>query len=307
MKQLRSRLPAAAFGTLLAVLAGTQAAAQPIVDQGEHLDSDRPEAWAMAYLGASTLFSGFGPARGEEPWTLTVGAELGHIPHLSARQRRVGFNGTKLEDLNKTPVFGRIRLGLALPARFSLELSWTPPVEIDGARPRDFFGIAVERPLLERGPWRAAGRVFYQYGVITGDITCDRSTASHPPGSPDNPFGCRAPSNDRFKVDQGGLELSLSRSLRQGRFEPYLAYTLTDMQPRTQVDARVFSVIDRSVLTADITTHTATVGLVYRPGERWELLGALAWTPLHVRRPPDRDRSRDDLLSARLMLRRSWR
>lgn len=307
MMNFRRLRPAAGFGAVLLAFAALPAAAQPVVDQGEHLDDDRPEAWAMAYLGGSTLFSGFGPAREEAPWTVSLGAEAGHIPHLSARQRRVGFNGTKLEDLNKSPVFGRIRLGVALPARLTLELSWTPPVEIDGARAREFFGIAVERPLIRRGPWRSAARVFYQHGAIEGDITCDRATASHPPGSAANPFGCRAPSDDRFTVDQRGLELSVSRSFRQGRIEPYLAYTLTDMNPRTRVDARVFSVIDRSVLTADITTHTATAGLIYRPAENWELLGAMAWTPLHVRRQPTLERARDDLWSARLMLRRTWR
>lgn len=303
----RSQLPAAVCGLVLALFTGSPAIAQPIVDQGEHLDSDRPEAWAMAYLGASTLFTGFGVARAEAPWTLSIGAELGHVPRLSQRQRRVGFDGTKLEDLNKTPVFGRLRLRLGLPARFSLELAWTPPLEINGAQPRDLFAVALERPLLERGRWRASGRVFYQHGAIAGDVTCDRATASHPPGSPDNPFGCRAPSNDRFRIDQRGLELSLAYSFGEGRYEPYLAYALTDMRPRTEVNARVFSVIDRSVLTADITTHTVTAGLIYRPNQRWGLLGAVAWTPLHVRRQPMLERAHDDLWSTRLMLRRTWR
>lgn len=281
--------------------------AQVVVDQGERLESDRPEAWAMAYMSASTLFSGFGPASGGEPWSMSLGAEAGHVPHLSTEQRRVGFDGTKLEDLNKSPVFGRLRLGVVLPAEFTVELSWTPPVEVDGAEPRDFFGAAVERPLVEHGHWRSAARAFYQRGTVTGDITCDSDTASHPPGSPANPFGCRAPSNDRFRVNQYGLELGLAREFPESGAEPYLSYTLTRMKPRTRVDAEVFSVIDRSLLTTRLTTHTATAGVIYRPGEHWELLGALAWTPLHVRRPPERSGSNDDLFSARLMLRRWWR
>lgn len=291
----------------LFLLMAVPATAQVVIDQGERLDSDRPEAWAMAYMSAATLFSGFGPARSSEPWSLSLGVEAGHIPHVSTRKRRVGFDGTKLEDLNKSPVFGAVRVGLTLPADFALELGWTPPIEMDGAKPRNLFGIALERPLFEGDHWRSAARVFYQRGTVRGDITCDRDTASHPIGSPQNPFGCRAPSNDRFRINHHGLELAAARQFADTGFEPYLSYTLTRMTPRTQVDAHTFSVIDRSLLTTRLTTHTATAGLVYRPGNQWELLGALAWTPLHSRRPPDDNRSTHDLYSARLMLRRWFR
>lgn len=292
---------------LAALVVSAPAFGQVVVDQGERLDSDRPEAWAMAYMSASTLFSGFGTARGEEPGQVSLGLEAGHVPHLSTEQRRVGFNGTKLEDLNKSPVFGRLRFTIGLPASFTLALGWTPPVEINGARPRDFFGIALERPLYEHEGRAFSARVFHQRGRVQGDITCDRETASHEPGSPRNPFGCRAPSDDRFKLDQTGLELALSRKFRDGRVEPYLSYTATRMKPKTQVRAQTFGVLDRSRLSTRMTTHTAIAGVIFRPRARWEALAAVAWTPLDSLRPPDNTKSRDDLISARLMLRRTWR
>lgn len=288
----------------LMVLVPALLSAQEIVDQGERLDSDRPEAWAMAYMSASTLFSGFGPAAGREPWSFSLGAEAGHIPHLSTAKRRVGLNGTKLEDLNKSPVFGRLRGELALPEEFSLELSWTPPIEVDGARARDLFGVALQRPLYRDPDWRLGARVFHQRGTIGGDITCDRDTASHEPGSAENPFGCREPSDDRFKIHQTGLEISVSREFRDPRVAPYLTYTATRMKPQTRVRARTFSVLDRSVLTSRMTTHTVTAGAVFRPLDGWEAVVALAWTPLDSRRPPDDRTSRHDLYSTRLMLRR---
>jgi hypothetical protein len=280
--------------------------AQPVVDQGEHLSSDRPEAWAMAYMSAATLFSGFGVARSTEPWTFSLAGELGHIPRLSERKRRVGFDGTKLEDLNKSPVYGSARFHLALPADFGLELGWTPPVTIGGARPNRLAAIALERPFFEGNDWRGAARIFHQRGRVTGDFTCDRETASHPPGSPGNPFGCRAASRDRFTLNQTGLELSVAHQLPGTALEPYLAYTATYMRPRTRVQAETFGVLDRSLLTTSMTTHTVTIGMKYDVGGRWSLLGALAWTPLDARRPPDGQRSTHDLWSVRAMLRRRF-
>lgn len=288
---------------LFACTFASTAAAQTVLEEREDLAFDRPESWAMAYMSASSLFSGFAVPRGMQPGSLLLGTELGHIPHISTEDRRVGFDGTKLEDLNKTPVFGRLRLWAGLPADFVVELNWTPPVEINGATPRGMAGIALERPVIEHERWRAGARVHYQRGSVRGDITCDADTASFPIGSPENPFGCRAPSDDRFELNSYGVELSASTSLADGRIEPYAAFALTRLEPRTRVNAETFGVIDRTLLVTDGNIRTMTLGLVHRPAPRWEVLAALAWTPLHVRRPPDRDRSRDDLWSARLMLR----
>ena len=110
------------------------AAAQQVVADDELLESERPEAWAMHYMTASTLMTSFGPVPALRPGGWQVAAELGEIPHLDHRQTVVGFNGTKPEDLNKSPVIGRVRGWIGLPAGFVAELAWTPPVEIDGAK-----------------------------------------------------------------------------------------------------------------------------------------------------------------------------
>jgi len=293
----------AALVFLLGMVWALPLSAQVVLERDEQLDFERPESWAMAYMSAATLFSGFGSARATEPGSFRLGAELGHVPRLSTEQRRVGFDGTKLEDLNKTPVFGRLRLWIGLPADLTLELNWTPPVELGGAKPRNFFGAALERPLFDHNDWRASARLYYQRGQVRGDFTCDRDTASFDPGSPENPFGCQAPSSDRFNLDYHGLELAIARQLMDGNLEPYLAYAFTRMKPTTQVHASVFSVIDRAHLSTRGNTHTATLGIVHRPTSNWEILAAIAWTPLKIRRPPTYAQTRDDLWSARLMSR----
>lgn len=301
--EVRTAFVAAAIGLTLA----SAALAQPVVDRGGRLEPERPEAWAMAYMSASTLFTAPGVVKRREPYSVWARADLAHIPRLSQEQRRVGFNGTKLEDLNKSPVFGRLSLGIALPAGFQAELGWTPPVEIDGARPRHLFGLAVSRNLFESGRWSGSARLFHQRGRVVGDFTCDDDTAGFPPGSPRNPYGCREPSSDTFRIDQTGLELGLARSYLDDRLQGFLSATYTRMSPRTRVRARTFDVIDRSLLKTRVDVPTITLGAGYRPAANWRLTAALAWSMLDVRRPPDPAVRSDDLFSLRMALERGFR
>jgi hypothetical protein len=80
-----------------------------------------------------TLLAGLSVPHARGYGAVEVGFELGGIPSLNERQRTVGFDGTKVEDLNRTPVFGRLRLLVGLPAGFSAEVGWVPPIEIDGS------------------------------------------------------------------------------------------------------------------------------------------------------------------------------
>jgi hypothetical protein len=264
---------------------------------------DRPEAWAMAYLGSTTLFTGFATPRRRATGDWQLGAELSQVPHVSTARRRVGFNGTKLEDVNKTPVFGRLRFWFGLPGDVSVELGWSPSLTIGGARADDMVGIALERPLLERGPWRWGGRAFLHRGSVLGDFTCDRETAAQPPGSAANPFGCRAASRDRFTLRHYGLQTSIARVAFAGRGEAFLGLARTRLEARTQVDAQVFSVIDRSLQVTQGDVTTLSLGVTRRFPRGIELLAEAAWTPLDVRRPPQFRRASDDMLHARLMLR----
>jgi hypothetical protein len=54
-----------------------------------------------------SLMAGLGPPYRREPASIEAGLELGWIPALSKSQQRVGFDGTKEEDLSKAPIFAR--------------------------------------------------------------------------------------------------------------------------------------------------------------------------------------------------------
>lgn len=296
----------------LAVLAPGPAAAQtatptPTLELTERLDFAAPESWAMAYFGSVALFTGFGPPERLEPGAIVLGLEGGWVPSLSEDQRRVGFGGTKVEDLNRTDVFGRLRLTVGLPAEISATAAWVPPVELGGVE-SEFLALALERALW-RGPnWRSGFRVHGQIGTVQGPITC---TARDAAGGSDprlNPFGCRAPSSDEATLTYYGFELSAALATRSG-LEPYLAASLNRFDNEFQVDAPVFGVRDRTRLLAAGDTWSLAAGAVLPLGEKGRLAAEVLYTPLDVARLDDDFRplpeETDELVNARLLF--TWR
>lgn len=178
----------AGLGCLLFLLALLGAVhAQPTLKETEHLDSDRPEAWALNYFTSVSLLAGLGAPRSREPGSVEIGFELDWIPKINKAKRRAGFNGLKEEDLNKAPIFARPRLTVGLPWRFSLIMSYLPPIELFGVEP-NLFAFALERPLHECNPWTVGLRAYGQLGEVEGAYTCPSDVAKFPPGSPQNPY-----------------------------------------------------------------------------------------------------------------------
>ena len=94
------RLLSLSFTFLLTFLAST-ASTQPLVEATEEIDFDAPESWAMKYFASLALFTGMGVPEAMGPGKISIGFEGGIVPQLSEEQRRVGFDGAKVEDLNK--------------------------------------------------------------------------------------------------------------------------------------------------------------------------------------------------------------
>lgn len=290
---------------LVALMAGginTPLLAQDLLNDYDKVDLDSPEGWAMAHTLSSALNLGGAPAQALELWQWRLAAQLGSIPHLSREEQRVGFGGFKLEDMNKSPVFGRGIASVGLPSGFTGEISWTPPVQIDGAKPEHLFGVAVERAIVQVGQWQVGARVYALRGDGTGDTTCSKRVARFTPGSADNPFGCIAPSADRIRMDQEGVELMLSRSSANGRWQPFIAYADTRLHPYVRIDAQVFTSNDRSELETEGNVQTYSLGTTFQPAASWRASAALSYTPLDVRRPPQRETGNGDFWSLRIAL-----
>ena len=281
-------------------LLGFDVRAQAVFREDEALAPDRPEAWAMNYFAASSLMTGFGESPALSPGRWEIAAELGHIPRLDEAQRRVGFNGFKTEDLNKSPVFGRLRLWLGLPAGWVAEVGYTPPLSIDGARARDLVAVAIGRRVFAHGRYALSARAFGQHGQAEGDITCPAILAGVV-DSERNPYGCRAASNDRIDLHYYGVDLTSAWTAAPWQWHAGLGVARTELE--VQVDALTYDVRDRSRLTARDTLPFIALGASRELGTRWSVGLEILHVPLTVRRDPGAPRERDPLTSLRLQLR----
>jgi len=291
----------------LTACAAAAARAQPVLDFREELEAERPEAWAMRWFAAALEPSGFGAPAERAAGEVELGAELGWIPSLSESERTVGFNGTKTEDLNRSPVFGRIRGEIGLGAGFTARLGWIPPVEVDGMKP-NLISIAVARTLLVRGRFRVGAALVGDWGTIEGDVTCDAASAAAGDDPVANPYGCEAPSNDEQRLAAYGLEAAGSWELgATRRWQAHVAASVRRLDAELRVDARYSGLIDRSVLAYEGTEWTAGAGVSRQAGERLRLALDAVYSPLDVVRDPlGREPSENDaLFNLRLLV--AWR
>lgn len=305
---LRGTRPAgASFAVQLFVaLLGDKTLAQEVIRETEHLASDRPEAWAMNYFTSVTLLAGLSVPRSRTVGSIELGLELDSIPQLSAAERRVGFNGTKEEDLNQAPIFGRPRVTLGLPGRFALLLSYLPPVEIFGLKP-NLFAFALERPLYESDPWTFGIRMYGQIGDVEGAFTCPEEVARLPPGSPKNPNGCEEESADRVTQHYAGLEFSGAYRIEHlGGLSPYFAVAGNFLDTRLRVDNVTFGVRDQRQLVAETWTFSLSAGVAYPLTKQCTLSVGLFYSPLWVTRPSATSSENDGLLNARALLTYQW-
>ena len=286
-----------AFALLLAV--GAAARAQETISITEELDFDRPESWGMKYFASLGLLTGMGVPEPPGAGGIAVGFEGGLVPQLDEEQRRIGFNGTKLEDVNKTRFFGRLRAAVGLSDNYSLDLAYTPPFAVGGAKPH-LFAVGIGRPFVLSPRWRLGVRAYGQIGSIEGDITCSAGEVAAGADPELNPFLCEEPSNDSLK--QGLLGAEISVGYVAGRWRPYAGVALNYMDLEFQVDARYSGVVDRTLQLTDGVTVSVTTGVGFAPSERWHLSAELFYSWLSVNRPPGSSPQNDGFLNGRLLV-----
>ena len=278
---------------------GSPMGAQTILDFREELDRERPEAWAMAYFGSLVILTRLAEPTDLAAGEWTVGVEGGWVPSLSEEERRVGFDGAKVEDLNRTSAVGRVRGAVGLPGRFVLGLAWMPPLEVDGME-ANLVSASLGRSMALRGRWRLGVRGTLTDGEIEGDITCDRATVAAGDDPIANPFGCLEPSRDQMSLRVASVELLLSRDGRAGRWSPFGGVLGSWFDNEFEVDARYGDIVDRTRLEAEHAAGALVLGVVHRSARRWSWAGEVFYTPLRVRRASGTET--DALLHGRLHL-----
>ncbi len=277
------------------------AAAQQV--PSEELDFHRrPEAWAMKYFASAMLFTGYGAPERMEPWDTMLSLEVVHLPSLDREERRVGFGGTKLEDLNKAPAIIRPRVTVGLPADFSATFSYAPPLDVFDAKAA-LFAASLNRPLWETESFRVGARVFAQYANVRGAFTCPEDHHGDPEFDP----WCSGQSNDILRAYIHGVEVMASYRLDgipgvETDLVTYAGLSVQYMDLEFEVDSpRAEGFRDNRRLYTDGYTWAATAGTSYPVTDRIELAGGVFYTPLSVERP-GRDRRTEALFNSRVQV-----
>lgn len=281
------------------LLSSGAARAQNVIGGTEDLEFDRPEAWAMKYYASLSLLTSMGVPERMEAGAIDLGFEGGIVPQLSDDQRRVGFNGTKLENLNRTHFIGRVRAHIGLPASLRLELAYLPPLDVGGVEP-NLFAIGVGRAFALTESFQLGARGYFQTGTIRGDITCGEDEAAAGDDLVLNPFECRAPSNDELRQRVGGGEITAGYVL-DDKWRPYAGLALNYLDLEFQVDAVYGELEDRVLELTDGTTVSVTGGVQFVASEKWRFTGEAFYSWLSVARP-DTSSANDGFLNARFLV-----
>jgi hypothetical protein len=234
---------------------------------------------------------------GLEPGHFAFGLDVVQIPHLSSEQRRIGFNGTKEENLNKAPVLGPPAPALRDHGTLVVTGSYVPPIEVF-----DRLRTHVGRCPSTSSRWmKVAG------AGPSGALASGRAPAATSParreiaGNPDpmvNPFLCEEPSNYTFTSWTAGVELMAENRLSP-RWSAFAnaAYTYADLT--FDVDAHYSGIHDQRRLTASGPIWSLGVGARYAVTERLSAALSLVHVPLDLRRPPDYGSESDSLTHIR--------
>ena len=220
------------------------------------------------------------------------------MPQMSDEERRIGFNGTKLEDVNKTSFFGRIRGSVGLGKGLALELGYTPPIEMGGAKP-NILALALGGGFELAPTWRLGVRGYGQIGKIEADITCSAEEAAAGDDLQANPFQCVEPSEDVSKQKVVGLELVAGYG--NARFKPYVGVGLNYMDLEFDVNALYAGglVDDHNVQLTSGTTVSATAGLTFQASARWRVTAEVFYSWLSITRPPNTTSANEGFFNGR--------
>jgi opacity protein-like surface antigen len=300
MKPAARRASRILLAVSLGLAAADTARAQLVLADTERLDFDRPESWGMKYYASLALLTGMGVPERREAGRIDLGVEGGYVPQLSDAERRLGFAGTKLEDVNKTRLFGRLRGTLGVGRGVALELGYTPPIERGGATP-SIVSLAVGRAMSLSPSWRLGVRGHGQLGTIKGDITCSAAEVAAGDDGQRNPFGCIRPSKDVSRHKIVGLELVVGYDGRS-RFKPYAGVGLNYMDLEFRVDAAYSGgrVRDHTLQLTSGTTVSASAGLTFAASPRLRVTTELVYSSLAVARLPSTTPGNEGFVNARV-------
>lgn len=235
------------------------------------------EAKLLAFYSAPIAFS---PASAPEhalAWTLRIGGEAGVIrePSQAIRQSSECFT-KKSEDTRLSPLFGRPRLTLSLPAGFAIEASYLPPIRIGDATPNlGSAAVSWTKRLRMASTGNSTDLMFRVHGTageVRGPITCPRSALQQTDAA--RPCFGTNPSRDTFKPTMAGYEGVVSTAAWDGRIAFYAGGGQNFLRPRFHVGfTDAAGVVDNTLIAVDLTRITMFAGLTAEVSSTFDISG----------------------------------
>ena len=251
----------------------------------QNVDFNSPEGWGMAYMTAASLNLADSFPEKLSFGEFEVSAEINSIPELNSEQQKIGFGGLKYEDLNKSPVFGKGKIKMGFYYDSILEFSYTPSLEINGAKPKDLYGISLSKELIKNDNFNFGLRVFNLSGHAVADVTCSKQVVSEPLYTPGNPSGCISISKDKIDLGHKGLEMIIMPNNTNPKIKPWVSLAFSRLDPSVRIDAQLELTREIALVKTNGSIKTLNFGLNYALSDKWVLFLGTSYTPLDVTRP----------------------
>lgn len=258
---------------LLASLAAAPAAAQEDCYPG-------PESNEAKTLAILSVPLAFGPARAPAPpapGVVEVGLEVSAIPTVDSATRTptICRPGKGPENTDLLFALFRPRVLLGLPGGMALELSWIPPIRVNGVK-ANLFGFALGKALGIGERATVGLRAHGTFGEIRAPVTCPEQALD----DPDSACYGGTESDDRYQPNIFGGDVTAAIRLAGGTLRPYLGAGYNRLEPRFQVQFtnRAGELDDRKVI-VDLDRGVVFGGLDWAASGRLAVTGEVYAAP----------------------------
>ncbi|MGH7533462.1 MAG: hypothetical protein ACREL4_09250 [Gemmatimonadales bacterium] len=211
----------------------------PLVAQTDctagHLPYNSNEARLLRKFEAPLIFGPGSAATDLGRGQVQLGLDITYLPHIDSTIATPTYcrPGKPPENVNLLAAIPRPRMAIGLSPALVIELSWIPPIRLNGVK-ADIFGFALARRWALAGAHHLTARLHGTFGQVDASITCTQAQIQ--PSGPPQCAGLPAPSDDRFQPNNVGVDAAVDWRLHGGGLRPYVGAGYTVELPRFRVD-----------------------------------------------------------------------